>query len=82
MRIVRHVSIGKHVTLTFTIEHCSWTGRSVTCYGVPELLRLGYRPLGKRYRLRDRFDRLIAKDAEFPDKSACNFTCCDVIGIP
>jgi hypothetical protein len=83
LRIVRHVSRSqKYVRVTFLIQHCSWTGRAVTVYSTRELKSLGYRRLGKKFALRTRFDKLLAPDIECVNREWCNFTCCDVKGIP
>lgn len=82
LRVVRSVSKPKTArcpSVTFTIQHCSWTGRSTTSYPVSELLRIGYVYTGKRMPLRSNFDKLMAEDAETKTR---NFKCCEVRGIP
>lgn len=84
LRVVREVSHhhipfhGIRTCVTFTIRHCSWTGRCYTVLGGNDLVQMGYRPTRAKVSLRRRIDRAI--EAEF-GKHRPELTCCDVDGI-
>src|SRR6266850_1079034 len=84
-RVVRAVSQQTLRTwLIFSIMHCSWTGRCYTNYCTVDLRTMGYRPTGKRLKLRDKMSRRIAKAIRTHDLSHRNGrapNCCDVHGI-
>ena len=67
-------------SVTFTIRHCSWTGRCTTVLTYTDLFHRGFKPTGKRLKLSSKIDQLIARDAG--DKHERNLACCDVKGVP
>jgi hypothetical protein len=84
LRVVRHVSTGRSCgpSVTFTIQHCSWTGRSITSYTLNELSRMGYVKTRAKLPLTTKFDKLMEWDIACPPRELQHFDCCDVKGIP
>lgn len=78
-------------SVTFAIQHCSWTHRPTTTYTSNDLRQMGVRPTKARVSLRKRIDRAIqreiAGDPSGPRKgsprigSDRELFCCDVIGV-
>jgi hypothetical protein len=66
-------------SVSFTIKHCSWTHRCTTTLTYNDLSYMGFRPTGKRRRLRTELDRMIALDC-LPGHPG-PLDCCDVTGI-
>lgn len=80
-RVVRNVSHHKDGRLrcvTFSIKHCSWTGRCYTVVNYNDLNYAGYRPTGRRVRLRTKLDKRIALNIT---RSVKDLGCCDVRGV-
>lgn len=82
LRVVRAVqhsgpSIPK-TCVTFTIQHCSWTGRCYTVYNGNDLRQMGFRPTMAHVKLGNEVDRAI--EAEFNRTYARDalVKCCDV----
>lgn len=67
-------------TVAFAIRRCSWTGRCYTIYTLNDLRTFGFRPTGRRLRLRRKLDRAIARCIRHSDRE--RLTCCDVKGVP
>ena len=85
LRIVRAVqhsgpSLGK-TSVTFAIQHCSWTGRCYTVYTGSDLRTMGYRPVRARFRLRTDFDVAIEREFGRPPGQKRTLGCCDVLGV-
>ena len=79
LRVVRAVNHENQKTsVHFSIKHCSWTRRCYTVYFGADLKTMGYRPTGKRMRLRREIDAVI--EADF-GVTRPKLTCCDVEGI-
>lgn len=78
VRAVKHYK--RRTNVTFSILHCSWTGRCYTVMTDCDLRTFGYRPTGQRKRLRSRLDRAVARDFGKP-KDRTRLSCCDVRGI-
>ncbi len=81
-RVVRAASFfpnGKLATVTFVINHCSWTGRPYTVMSFTDLRQQGYRPARARSKLNGPMDAHIARVvADHRDRS---LSCCAVKGI-
>ncbi len=66
LRVVRDVShsgpsVGK-TSVTFTIQHCSWTGRCHTVLTGNDLRTFGYLPTRARYQFRKKIDKKIERE--------------------
>lgn len=82
MRVVRAVTFyacGALANVTFTIRHCSWTGRCETTVNYTDLLHRGFYPAGHRVKLNKKIDREIA--AEIMDGDRRKLDCCDVKAV-
>lgn len=83
VREARHYG-GRLYGVTFTIAHCSWTGRCYTILNATDLRQRGFRPVGVRRRLNTKLDRQIADAIARNDLAHRNgraLRCCDVEGI-
>ena len=72
LRVVRDVShcgpsAGK-TSVTFTIQHCSWTGKCYTVLTGVDLRTFGYQPTKGQYRFRKKIDRTIDREINGGDK--------------
>lgn len=84
LRVVREVVWRRNGWLwglTFTIAHCSWTGRCYTVIDWSALKSRGFRPTGKQIRLTKPFDRKILAAIQQPAKERKILKCCDVEGV-
>jgi hypothetical protein len=83
LRIVRAVEHrGTKTVVTFSIKHCSWTGRCYTVYFHNDLKSMGYEPTGKRVRLRSQLDKLVRDEiVNHYRPGDIRVKCCDVEGI-
>ena len=94
-RDVRHSgpSLGK-TNVTFTILHCSWTGRCYTSMTGNDLKQFGYKPTKARVRLNRKFDKALDYEIRGrveiclgkpmycpPLPQYVKLHCCDVKGI-
>lgn len=80
-RIVRDVKhTDKHTFVIFLIRRCSWTTRCYTVYTQHDLKSLGFRPTGKRKRLRSHFDYEIEQNFDVSLRDT-TLHCCDVEGL-
>jgi hypothetical protein len=86
MRVVRNLTRGPAGDLkfvTFTIRHCSWTGRCYTVVTVSDLKTRGFRLVRVRPRaLRTRLDAKV-RQSILGNESPGHYTltCCDVEGV-
>jgi hypothetical protein len=85
-RIVREFSRysnGDLRAVTFTIRHCSWTGRCYTVCGYVDLIYRGFRMVRVKPRaLRTKLDRRIRKAITGNEsKPHYSMKCCDVEGV-
>jgi len=82
-RVVRGVSHrnGRLISLTFTIRHCSWTGRCHTNVDAHTLRAHGYEPTRARSKLASEIDRKIAHDLQYENRFSPLLNCCDVRGV-
>ncbi len=85
LRIVRSVrhngpSLPK-TSVTFTIRHCSWTGRCYTVVNGNDLRQMRFRPVSARMPLRTKLDKLIEAEFGRPPGDGRMLDCCDVRGI-
>lgn len=86
-RVVREVhryANGDLRSVTFTIRHCSWTGRCYTILGYTDLRILGYRMVPVRpVRLKGEFNQKIhaAIHQGGGPRSSYILRCCDVEGV-
>jgi hypothetical protein len=84
-RVVRSVSRyvnGDLRAVTFTIRHCSWTGRCYTILGYSDLIQRGFHMVRVQPRaLRSKFDRVIDRAIHQPCYEPYAARCCDVEGV-
>jgi hypothetical protein len=83
LRVVRKVTHSKtRCSVTFTIKHCSWTGRCYTTMSSSDLITFGYVSTGKKYPLTATMvDREIAYCIANHDIKDQTLKCCDVEGV-
>lgn len=80
----RHRHGGVHLYLTFTIRHCSWTGRCYTVLTGPDLLTLGFTHTGKRWGSfgKTAMCKRVAKAIEEKTMpGGYSLTCHEVVGV-
>jgi hypothetical protein len=81
LRIVRSANHGPQRSyFCFTIKHCSWTTRCYTVYTSTDLKVMGWRPTGKRVRLRGHLDYEIEQNIGLSLKDS-TLNCCNVEGV-
>lgn len=81
-RVVRAASFfpnGNLATVTFVINHCSWTRRPYTVMNFTDLRQQGYRPAHARSKLNGPLDAQIAKVVS--NHCDHSLSCCAVKGI-
>ena len=81
VRYVNHHAGGCRTWVSFTINHCSWTGRCYTMYEGNDLIQFGYRPVRVRMKLRKKIDKAILREIVDVRGGKPTLTCCDVEGI-
>lgn len=87
LRVVRAAHIHsrtnyRRMFIYFAIRRCSWTKRCYTLYSVGELIGLGYVPTGRRWRIKDDLEYLVAEECNASSDDKPTLTCCDVEGMP
>ena len=87
LRVVRNLSRkadGRLAYVTFTIRHCSWTGRCYTVCTASDLRMRGFRMVSVAPRpLRTRMDRKIYRAITGNEcrRDGYSVTCCQVEGV-
>lgn len=84
-RVVRNAHYGKNgklYSVTFTIKHCSWTGRCYTVLIRADLKTRRFAPTGKKYKAKTELDTKIKEEVNNSyNPPEIKLHCCDVKGV-
>lgn len=68
-------------SVTFTIKHCSWTGRCYTLLTPYDLIGRGFRPAGARVKLNKPIDAEVLREITQSYTAPILLKCCDVRAV-